>query len=119
MSDKSASSKTSDAPASRRDFIKLAGTTAPVVLALALPAFDDAPLLAAEDPLPSWNDTAAKKAIVAVVERVTRQGSPDPIAAFRQFRRRPANAAMDDRRQRGAQARSDRAATGIAAAGTM
>jgi hypothetical protein len=29
------------------------------------------------DMLPSWNDTAAKKAIFNFVERVTRQGSPD------------------------------------------
>jgi phosphoglycolate phosphatase-like HAD superfamily hydrolase len=33
--------------------------------------------LAAEDPLPSWNDTAPKKAIVGFVERVTKDGSPD------------------------------------------
>jgi phosphoglycolate phosphatase-like HAD superfamily hydrolase len=32
---------------------------------------------AADDPLPSWNDTAPKKAIIAFVERVTQQGSPD------------------------------------------
>jgi phosphoserine phosphatase len=32
---------------------------------------------AADDPLPSWNDTAPKKAIIAFVERVTREGSPD------------------------------------------
>jgi phosphoglycolate phosphatase-like HAD superfamily hydrolase len=31
----------------------------------------------AQEPLPSWNDTAPKKAIVAFVERVTKQGSPD------------------------------------------
>jgi phosphoglycolate phosphatase-like HAD superfamily hydrolase len=31
----------------------------------------------AGDPLPSWNDTASKKAIVTFVERVTKQGSPD------------------------------------------
>jgi len=31
----------------------------------------------ASDPLPSWNDTAPRKAIVAFVERVTREGSPD------------------------------------------
>src|SRR6187401_1211101 len=37
---------------------------------LALPAF-------AQDPLPSWNDTAPKKAIVAFVQKVTREGSPD------------------------------------------
>jgi phosphoglycolate phosphatase-like HAD superfamily hydrolase len=34
---------------------------------------------AAIDPLPSWNDTATKKAIVSFVERVTRQGSPDRV----------------------------------------
>src|SRR5712672_4483072 len=32
---------------------------------------------AVTDPLPSWNDTATKKAIGAFVERVTKQGSPD------------------------------------------
>jgi hypothetical protein len=37
------------------------------------------PLVAAADPLPSWNDTAPKKAIVAFVERVTKQGSPDLV----------------------------------------
>ena len=31
----------------------------------------------AADPLPSWNDTAPKKAIIAFVERVTKEGSPD------------------------------------------
>ena len=34
-------------------------------------------VVAAGDPLPSWNDTAAKKAIVEFVERTTKQGSPD------------------------------------------
>jgi phosphoglycolate phosphatase-like HAD superfamily hydrolase len=29
------------------------------------------------DPLPSWNDTTAKQAIVAFVAKVTKQGSPD------------------------------------------
>src|SRR5215470_15779900 len=33
--------------------------------------------LAAEDPLPSWDSTAPKKDIVAFVERVTKDGSPD------------------------------------------
>jgi phosphoserine phosphatase len=33
--------------------------------------------LRAQDPLPSWNDTAPKKAIVAFVEKVTREGSSD------------------------------------------
>lgn len=36
----------------------------------------------AEDPLPSWNDTAPKKAIIAFVEKTTKEGSPDfvPVA---------------------------------------
>ena len=36
----------------------------------------------AADSLPSWNDTAPKKAIVTFVERVTKEGSPDfvPVA---------------------------------------
>jgi hypothetical protein len=38
-------------------------------------------LWAADDPLPSWNDTAPKKAIVAFVERVTTPGSPDFVPA--------------------------------------
>jgi hypothetical protein len=33
--------------------------------------------LAQTDPLPSWNDTASKKAIVEFVEKVTREGSSD------------------------------------------
>jgi phosphoserine phosphatase len=32
------------------------------------------------DPLPSWNDTAPKKAILAFVERVTKDGSPDFVS---------------------------------------
>jgi phosphoserine phosphatase len=35
----------------------------------------------AQEPMPSWNDTAPKKAIVAFVERVTKQGSPDFVPA--------------------------------------
>ncbi|MHA3771834.1 HAD family hydrolase [Verrucomicrobiota bacterium sgz303538] len=31
----------------------------------------------AQDPLPSWRDTAPKKAIIAFVEKVTKEGSPD------------------------------------------
>jgi hypothetical protein len=31
----------------------------------------------AADPLASWNDTATKKAIVAFVEKITKEGSPD------------------------------------------
>jgi len=33
--------------------------------------------LQAQDPLPSWNDTAPKKTIIAFVERVTKEGSPE------------------------------------------
>src|SRR5882757_3000863 len=43
---------------------------------LALPALAQT---AATDPLPSWNDTATKKAVVIFVERVTKQGSPDLV----------------------------------------
>src|SRR5450755_2192551 len=42
---------------------------------LPLPA--TAQTAAAGDPLPSWNDTESKKAIMAFVDRVTKQGSPD------------------------------------------
>ena len=31
----------------------------------------------AQDPLPSWNDGKTKKSIVAFVEKVTKEGSPD------------------------------------------
>jgi phosphoglycolate phosphatase-like HAD superfamily hydrolase len=36
-----------------------------------------APAARAADPLPSWNDGPAKRAIVAFVEKVTKEGSPD------------------------------------------
>jgi phosphoglycolate phosphatase-like HAD superfamily hydrolase len=34
----------------------------------------------AVDPLPSWNEGAAKKAIIAFVEKVTKEGSPDFVS---------------------------------------
>lgn len=37
--------------------------------------------LFAADPLPAWNDGAAKASIVAFVEKVTREGSPDFVPA--------------------------------------
>src|SRR6266446_1459061 len=45
-------------------------------------AFTTTVARATADPLPSWNDTAPKKAIVTFVERVTKEGSSDfvPIA---------------------------------------
>ena len=36
---------------------------------------------AAEDPLPSWNDSATKKALLAFVADVTKQGGPKYVAA--------------------------------------
>ncbi len=45
-----------------------------LVASLALPAL-------AADPLPSWNDGAAKKAIVDFVAKVTKPGSPDFVPA--------------------------------------
>ena len=50
----------------------------PVVLVLTLALAGVAH--AQPDPLPSWNDTAPKKAIVTFVTRVTTPGSPDFIA---------------------------------------
>ena len=53
-----------------------------LLLALTLVAFF-APLAHAQsDPLPSWNDVQAKRAIIAFVKRVTKAGGPDfvPIA---------------------------------------
>jgi phosphoserine phosphatase len=46
-----------------------------MIIASALLAF--AFTTRAADPLPSWNDTAPKKAIAAFVEKVTKPGSPD------------------------------------------
>ncbi len=59
-----------------------------VVAALVGMAAFSATHLRAADPLPSWNETAAKKAILTFVEKVTAEGSPDfvppaeRIAAF-------------------------------------
>ena len=57
-------------------------------LALAIPAIGvlaaglaAATPVQAADPLSSWNDTAAKKAIVGFVARVTTEGSPDFVPA--------------------------------------
>jgi hypothetical protein len=46
-------------------------------LGLALSA---APALAADDPLPSWNEGATKAAIVDFVARVTKEDGPDYVA---------------------------------------
>jgi phosphoserine phosphatase len=50
--------------------VKLLFLVAFYIASFSLPAF-------AADPLPSWNDTAQKKAIVAFVERVTKESSLD------------------------------------------
>jgi len=49
-----------------------------VLLAIAIAGLTTA---YAQDPLPSWNDTASKKAIVAFVAKVTKEGSPDFVPA--------------------------------------
>jgi phosphoserine phosphatase len=51
-------------------------TLAAAVLALGF-TVASAAAAPAPDPLPSWNDTAPKQALVALVERVTKAGSPD------------------------------------------
>ena len=50
--------------------------------ALAVSVDDHDGLSADPEPLPSWNDTRSKQAIVQFVEKVTREGSPDfvPVA---------------------------------------
>ena len=56
------------------DFLKSARDA---VLGIAAALLIVAPALAQTDPLPSWNDTASKAAIVSFVEKVTKEGSPD------------------------------------------
>ncbi|HVU26648.1 MAG TPA: HAD family hydrolase [Verrucomicrobiae bacterium] len=48
-----------------------------LALAFAVGAIFNFNLFAADDPLPLWNDTAPKKAIIAFVEKVTDTNSPD------------------------------------------
>jgi phosphoserine phosphatase len=50
--------------------VLLVGAAALIATSWTAPGF-------AQEPLPSWNDTTPRKNIVAFVERVTRQGSPD------------------------------------------
>ncbi len=52
------------------------------IVALLLAASAFATSTFAADPLPSWNDGAAKQSIIAFVEKVTKEGSPDfvPVA---------------------------------------
>ncbi|MBY5362323.1 haloacid dehalogenase-like hydrolase [Rhizobium leguminosarum] len=68
-----------------RHLIKSARDVIPVVIAA---LFLTASAYAQSDPLPSWNDTGPKQAIVSFVERVSKQGStdfvpePERIAVF-------------------------------------
>jgi hypothetical protein len=59
------------------DLLKLTRRTilAAAATLLVIPA-----ALAQSDPLPSWNDTAPKAAIIEFVEKVTKDGSPDFVA---------------------------------------
>ena len=56
------------------DFFKLVRGAA---LGIAAALFFVAPALPQTDPLPSWNNTAPKTAVVAFIEKVTKEGSPD------------------------------------------
>src|SRR4051794_25321447 len=47
------------------------------VVAAAVILFACGAFARAEEPLPSWNDGASKKAIVDFVTKVTKEGSPD------------------------------------------
>ena len=60
-------------------------------LALCAMLFSVVRLHAQSDPLPSWNDTAPKKAIAAFVEKVAKEGSPDFVPAAERVGRRTTN----------------------------
>ena len=51
--------------------------TRDVAQAAAIALLFVAPAQAQTDPLPSWNDTGPKAAIVAFVDKVTKDGTPD------------------------------------------
>lgn len=50
------------------------GQSAPAAAEVSIATFTPAPN---SDPLPSWNDAPAKKSIIAFVEKITKEGSPD------------------------------------------
>jgi hypothetical protein len=58
------------------------------ILGLAIAVDWSSPAFAQSDPLPSWNDTPAKQAIISFVDRITKAGTsdfvapPDRIATF-------------------------------------
>ena len=53
--------------------------------AVAVLALASAEPCLAEEPLGSWNDSAAKRSIIAFVDRVTKQGSPDFVPPARRI----------------------------------
>jgi hypothetical protein len=59
----------------RRAWIALIASS--LLIVSAIPAQQPVRVRAQADPLPSWNDTATKKAILAFVAKVTKEGSPD------------------------------------------
>jgi phosphoserine phosphatase len=56
---------------------RVVGLSGLLAAALALGPAGGKAVLTQADPLPSWNDTAPKKAILAFVAKVTKEGSPD------------------------------------------
>jgi phosphoserine phosphatase len=68
----------------RRGWIALIAPALLIVAAIPATKVEAQPTLrtrADADPLPSWNDTAPKKAILAFVAKVTKDGSPDFVPA--------------------------------------
>ena len=59
---------------------KISGRIAAALLS-AVAAIAFAAPVSGADPLPSWNDTASRRAIVEFVEKVTQEGSPDYVPA--------------------------------------
>jgi len=60
-----------------------------VLLALCAALLLGGPAHAQSDPLPSWNDTGPKRAIVAFVDQVTKEGSPYFRSGRKSSRSRP------------------------------
>src|ERR1700742_4843409 len=67
---------TSETNQTRTTLMKIMKTLRNLITLLAI-AFAGFTTARAGDPLPSWNDTAPKKAIIAFVEKVTKEGTSD------------------------------------------
>ena len=61
--------------------MKIARSRNPMAIAIAFALSLETTAAHAADPLPSWNESAAKKSIVAFVEKITREGSPEFVPA--------------------------------------